>query len=123
MNAIIIFGFLGTIFLCMVLWEMWTWWRARIKSYCLGGVYRLQARLELRNKSKISGFLLNRAYTSKVLRDYREVEIKAKIKSIKNREQPVKLEEVNYPVNVWQNVKYRNGIGETTICTDIEIIE
>ena len=123
MNAIIIFGFLGTIFLCMVLWEMWIWWRARIKSYCLGGVYRLQAILEIRKQGRISGFLLNRAYTSKVLRDYREVEIKAKIKSIKKREQPVKLEEVNYPVNVWQNVKYRNGIAETTICTDIEIIE
>ena len=124
MNAIIIFGAIGTIFLCIVAWEVWTYWKVKIKGACLGGVYRLQAKLELRNKSRISGFLLNRAYTSKVLREYKERQINAQIKAIKKRETPVVLEEVdNYPRRLGWSVNYRRGIAETTICTDIEIIE
>ena len=121
MTMILIFGFLGFVFLCVIIWEVWTWWKARIKAFFLGGVYRLQARLELRNKSKISGFLLNRAYTAKVLRDYNELQIKTQIKAIKSRETPVTLE--GMPRTTSWNVDYRRGIAETVICTDVEIVD
>ena len=124
MNAIIIFGFLGTIFLCVILWEMWTWWRARIKSFCLGGVYRLQAILEIRKQGRISGFLLKLAYNFRVARECREYEITTKVKAIKKRETPLILEEVKNRPRVWAwGVDYQKGVAVTEICTDIEIIE
>jgi len=124
MNAIIIFGAIGTIFLCIVAWEVWTYWKVKIKGACLGGVYRLQAKLELRNKSRISGFLLKLAYNFRVARECREYEITTKVKAIKKRETPLILEEVKNRPRVWAwGVDYQKGVAVTEICTDIEIIE
>ena len=121
MNTIYFFTTLGIIFLGMLAFETFTFYKKGLSSWALKKVYRLQAKHELRQKSSISGFWLNLGHKNKVLREYKEQRINVQIKAIKKRDTPVFVE--GLPRTTAWSVGYRRGVAETVICTDVEVVE
>ena len=96
MKMIIILTVLGVIFLAAVCYDIFNYYKPRIKAYFLYKVYSIQAHKELY-----------------------DIKHKQRVVAIKKRDNPTIIEEA--PSHSWR-VNYRNGKFET-ICTDLEVIE